>query len=185
VIGVYGSRECQPALITRPNPLQRCWPGRRTRRARTAGTHVNGCAGPAASQTEHLPSARRLQPSSCTDGAPPTRERGFFYSGSHQFCGFGSGGVRQKKKAGASPSARRWPVTPCAAPAPPPTCGMRCSSRPPYRRSSRFFWVPSGLGSRFSWCLAPGARPAAAPLRAPRMAAQTESNFCDTRKMVE
>jgi len=31
----------------------------------------------------------------------------------------------------------------------------RCSSRPPYRRSSRFFWVPSGLGSRFSWCLVP------------------------------
>jgi len=52
-----------------------------------------------------------------------------------------------------SPSARRWPVTPCAAPAPLPTRGMRCSSRPPYLRSSRFFWVPSGLGSRFSWCL--------------------------------
>jgi len=48
-----------------------------------------------------------------------------------------------------------------AAPALPPTRGMRCSSRPPYRRASRFFWVPlfdcwwvpSGLGSRFSWCL--------------------------------
>ena len=50
-------------------------------------------------------------------------------------------------------SGRRSQGTPCVSPRAPPTREMRCSSRPSYRRASRGFWVPSGLGFRCSWCL--------------------------------